>query len=112
MTNHTLLATWIKRFLQEYLISDRNLSANTQHSYRDTICLLVPFIARQAKKTNEKIEVEDITAERIKRFLLDLEQTRHCSISTRNWTYPDLVDTCWQIFHFVVEFLRTHVIQG
>ena len=84
MTNHTLLATWIKRFLQGYLISDRNLSANTQHSYRDTICLLVPFIARQARKTNEKIEVEDITAERIKRFLLDLEQSRHCSISTRN----------------------------
>ena len=23
MTNHTLLATWIKRFLQEYLISDK-----------------------------------------------------------------------------------------
>ena len=84
MTNHTLVATWIKRFLQGYLISDRNLSANTQHSYRDTICLLVPFIARQARKTNEKIEVEDITAERIKRFLLDLEQSRHCSISTRN----------------------------
>ena len=84
MTNYALLATWIKRFLQEYLISDRNLSANTQHSYRDTICLLVPFIARQARKTNEKIDVEDITAERLKKFLLDLEQSRHCSISTRN----------------------------
>ena len=84
MTNHTLLAPWIKRFLQEYLISDRNLSANTQHSYRDTLCLLLPFIARQAKKTIEKIKVEDISAERVKRFLLDLEQTRHCSISTRN----------------------------
>ena len=85
MTNNpTLLGPWIKRFLQEYLISDRNLASNTQHSYRDTLCQLLPFIACQARKPIEKLKVEDVSAERVKTFLLDLEQTRHCSISTRN----------------------------
>ncbi len=84
MTNHTLLGPWIKRFLQEYLISIRNLASNTQHSYRDTLCLLLPFIARQTRTPIEQLKVEDVSAERVKTFLLDLEQRRHCSISTRN----------------------------
>jgi len=84
MTKHILLGPWIKRFLQEYLISVRNLSSNTRASYRDTLCLLLPFIARQAKIAIDQLKVEDVSAERIKTFLLYIEQTRHCSIRTRN----------------------------
>jgi site-specific recombinase XerD len=84
MNNPTMLGPWIKRFLQEYLISVKNLASNTRSSYRDTLCLLLPFIARQAKIAIEQLKVEDVSAERVKAFLLDLEQTRHCSISTRN----------------------------
>ncbi len=84
MTNHSLLGSWIKRFLQEYLSTIRNLASNTQRSYRDTLCLLLPFMAQQAKTAIDQLKVEDVTAERVKIFLLDLEQTRHCSISTRN----------------------------
>ena len=84
MTNHTQLGPWIKRFLQEYLISVRNLSSNTRSSYRDTFCMLLPFIAHQAKIAIDELKVEDISAERVKAFLLDIEQTRHCSIRTRN----------------------------
>ena len=46
MINHTLLGSWLKRFLMEYLISVKNLSTNTQRSYRDTFaccCLSLPF---------------------------------------------------------------------
>ena len=84
MTKHTLLGPWIRRFLQEYLVTERNLSSNTQHSYRDTLCLLLPFIARRSKSAIDQLKVEDVSAERVKSFLLDLEQTRHCSIRTRN----------------------------
>ena len=84
MINHTLLGPWIKRFLQKYLISIKNLAINTQHSYRDTLCLLLPFIARQAKTAIDQLKVEDVSAERVRTFLLDLEQTRHSSIVTRN----------------------------
>lgn len=84
MTDHSLLGPWVKRFLTEYLISVKNLSSNTQHSYRDTLCLLLPFMAHQARKTIDQLSVEDISPERVRLFLLDLEQTRHSSIMTRN----------------------------
>lgn len=84
MTNPTLLSPWIRRFLMEYLISVRNLSSNTQRSYRDTLCLLLPFIARQTRKSADQLKVEDVSPDHVRHFLLDLEQTRKCSITTRN----------------------------
>jgi len=84
MINHALLGPWIKRFLMEYLVSVKNFSSNTQRSYRDTFCLLLPFMARQTRKTVDQLTVEDISPERLRLFLLDLEQTRHSSVITRN----------------------------
>ena len=37
MTDTALLGPWVRRFLLEYLVGDRNLAANTQKSYRDTL---------------------------------------------------------------------------
>jgi site-specific recombinase XerD len=45
---------------------------------------MLPFIASIVKKHVENLKIEDISADRIKDFLLDLEVNRHCSISTRN----------------------------
>ena len=84
MSNNTYISVWIKRFLLEYLISTRNLSKNTQKSYRDTFKLMLPFIATNQKKPIEKLLVEDITAEYVKSFLLNLETCRKSSVSTRN----------------------------
>lgn len=78
------LSSWIKRFLLEYLISIRNLSKNTQKSYRDTFRLMLPFIAIRSKKSIEQLLVEDISLDAVKAFLSDLEINRHCSVSTRN----------------------------
>ena len=77
MNNPTMLGPWIRRFLLEYLISVRNFSSNTQSSYRDTLCLLLPSMALQAKTAIDQLKVEDVSAERVKTFLLDLEQARH-----------------------------------
>jgi hypothetical protein len=35
MTKANLLGPWVRRFLLEYLVSERNLARNTQCSYRD-----------------------------------------------------------------------------
>ena len=40
INNNALLGPWIRRFLLEHLPSERNLSCNTQQSYRDTLILL------------------------------------------------------------------------
>lgn len=81
---HLLYQFMVRRFLQEYLISIRNLSKNTQHSYRDTFRLMLPFIAKKNKKSIENLLIDDMTAEVIKEFLWDLETNRHSSLSTRN----------------------------
>ena len=42
------LGSWVRQFLLEHLVGERNLARNTQQSYRDTLRLLLPFVAREA----------------------------------------------------------------
>jgi len=79
-----LLAPWIRRFLLEYLLKERNLSVNTQRSYRDTMILLLQFIAGDLKKQPGELAVADLTEERLQAFLSFIEQKRNCSVRTRN----------------------------
>lgn len=84
MTEPSLLSPWVRRFLMEYLIGERNLAPNTQRSYRDTLRILLPFVARQANKPIDRLEILDLSSSRIRAFLLDLEQQRKCGAATRN----------------------------
>ncbi len=78
------LGTWIKRFLVEYLPTERNLAINTLKSYRDCLTLLLPFVAERCGKAVERLAVEDLSADRVTAFLAHLEQERGCSVQTRN----------------------------
>lgn len=49
MPDHASVGFWVRRFLSEYLVHERGVSRNTQQSYRDTFCLLLPFVAAQHK---------------------------------------------------------------
>jgi integrase/recombinase XerD len=84
MKNISLLAPWIRRFLLEYLVGERNLAPNTQKSYRDTLVLFLPFVAKQLKKPIDQLAIEDVCAAIPRQFLLELEEKRGCSVSTRN----------------------------
>jgi integrase/recombinase XerD len=84
MKNINFLSSWVKRFLLEYLISVRNLSQNTQKSYRDTFRLFLPFTAKRLKKSVDQLVLEDLSPEEIKIFLSNLESMRSCSVATRN----------------------------
>jgi integrase/recombinase XerD len=84
MNNTILLGPWIRRFLLEHLISERNLSRNTQRSYRDTLALLLPFACAKLRKPIEQLSVTDLSVQEVRSFLADLEQTRGCGIATRN----------------------------
>lgn len=78
------LSYWVRRFLLEYIISERNLSKNTQLSYRDTFKLFIPFLSKKTRVNVEEILLEQITTENIILFLDDIEKSRKCSVSTRN----------------------------
>lgn len=112
MTNTgLLLGAWVKRFLLEYLVGERNLALNTQRSYRDTLVLLIPFVSEKLGKAVDRLTVLDLSANLVRLFLADLEASRHCAITTRNQRLaaihalarfvgehsPEYIDWCTQL---------------
>ena len=84
MNNPNLLGPWVRRFLLEYMVTEHNLSINTQRSYRDSLALLISFLCRSLRKTADQLTIPDLTREKISAFLLYLEESRHSEIRTRN----------------------------
>ena len=66
MKDETLLGPWVRRFLLEHLVAERNLARNTQVSYRD------------------RMTIEDLTPSIVRKFLDHLERDRQCNGATRN----------------------------
>jgi site-specific recombinase XerD len=84
MTDHTVLGPWVRRFLLEHLVGERNLAINTRRSYRNLLTLLVPYLAERLKKPIDRLTVADLSPEMVRQFLSHLEQERHCATATRN----------------------------
>lgn len=84
MRNTMLMGPWVRRFLLEHLVVERNLARNTQCSYRDTMVLLLPFMSRSLKTPVDRMTVTDLSPRLVRRFLEHLEKDRSCSGGTRN----------------------------
>jgi len=84
MNDLTLLGPWVRRFLLEHLVAERNLARNTQRSYRDALTLLIPFVADRLHQSVDRLTLVDVSADLVRLFLADLEQSRQCTIATRN----------------------------
>jgi integrase/recombinase XerD len=84
MQDKRALAPWIKRFLLEYLPTDRNFARNTQHSYRDALRLFVIFAGTTLHRKPDELLVEDLGADLVRRFMCHIEERRKCSVATRN----------------------------
>jgi site-specific recombinase XerD len=84
MTDKTLLGPWVRRFLLEYLVKERNLASKTRTSYRDMLVLLLPYAAMQLKTSVDRLAVTDLSPELLREFLTHLEENRGCSAVTRN----------------------------
>jgi site-specific recombinase XerC len=67
----------------QHLVNERNLSRGTQRSYRDTLALLIPFVARRIRKAVDDLNIAHVSAEMVKSFLVYIEDSRKCAISTR-----------------------------
>lgn len=105
MKNNSLLGPWIRRFLLEHLVAERNLSRNTQRSYRDTLCLLLPRLARRSQTTVDVLEVEDVSADAVRNFLASIEEERGCSVATRN----QRLSAIHALAHFIGERSPEHL---
>jgi integrase/recombinase XerD len=84
MNDRTPIGPWIRRYLLEHMINDRNLSRNTQASYRDTLKLLLPFLSAEKRLAIDHLAIEDLSSGIVRQFLDHLENRRHCCGATRN----------------------------
>ena len=84
MADQSSLGPWVRRFLLEHLVDERNLSKNTQQSYRDALRLLLPFVANRVKKAVDCLQMDHLNADTIRAFLAHLEKNRRCIVRTRN----------------------------
>ncbi len=121
MPESHLLGLFIRRFLLEDVVVDRNLSLNTQKSYRDAIRLLLCFVSERYSRDPTRVTVEQIDAAVVREFLVHIEDNRGNSIATRNQRLaalhslfrfigrlvPELVDHAAQIQ--AIPFRRTDV---
>ena len=71
-------------FFLDHLITVKGLRPASVRSYRDTIRLLILFLAADKRSKITKLTVGDLTFERIVAFLRHLEQDRGNHIRTRN----------------------------
>ncbi|OYV50571.1 MAG: integrase [Burkholderiales bacterium 21-58-4] len=84
MIDRNLLGPWIRRFLLEHMVAERNFSLNTQASYRDTLTLLLPFAAKLGGFAIDRMTVEELSPAIVRQFLDHVERDRHCGGATRN----------------------------
>ena len=100
MNDKNLLAPWIRRFLLEHMVAERNFSLNTQASYRDTLILLLPFAAKHGDLVIDRMKVDDLSSVIVRQFLDYLERDRHCGGATRNLRLSAI--------HSLARFIGTH----
>jgi site-specific recombinase XerD len=78
------LALALQGFFTKYLPESRGLSRHTLLSYRDTLVLLLRFVAGLRNTTPVTLELDAISPEAVLAFLNHLEEERHNKTSSRN----------------------------
>lgn len=75
---------WLRRFLEEHLVTERNMSDNTRKSYRDTFKQLLVFIADKTRVRADKLLISHMSEDLVKCYLNHVEKERMCTVATRN----------------------------
>jgi integrase/recombinase XerC len=80
----TDIATPIREFFEQHLLSQRGLSGHTVLAYRDAMKLFLEFVCRRHRKTCTALTLEDLTADTVRGFMEHLERVRKNSVPTLN----------------------------
>jgi site-specific recombinase XerD len=115
-----LLAVLLKNFFEDHLFKLCGMSHHTIHSYRDTMVLLLRFLAIHKSRSVSSLDLNDLDSHEIYSFLTHLEMERNNTISTRNnrlsaihsffrfvaSQHPDRLEHCQRILG--IPFKKTH----
>ena len=100
-----LLGAVIRDYFTDHLPRLRGTSPHTLHSYRDSIVLLLRFVAREQRKPITNLDLTDLDPPGILAFLRHLEQERNNGVSTRNVR----LSAIHAFFHFVASRTPEHL---
>lgn len=78
------LGSFIYAFFEDELKCQKGLRLASIRSYRDTIQLFLLFLTDDSRRKITRLNLHDLTSERVRRFLIFLEEKRHNQIRTRN----------------------------
>ena len=78
------LGAVLQSFLVDHLIVVKGLRPASVRSYRDTVRLLLGFVAADKGCRITRLSLEDLSFERVAGFLRHLEDDRHNHVRTRN----------------------------
>ncbi|MHB1089401.1 MAG: tyrosine-type recombinase/integrase [Acidimicrobiales bacterium] len=84
MTGARPLGPLIQSFFVDHLVTVKGLRPASVRSYRDTIRLLLCFVATDKGTKITKLTITDLSFERVLGFLSHLENERHNHVRTRN----------------------------
>jgi site-specific recombinase XerD len=84
MTGQPDFAALLERYFTQRLMQQRQASAHTIASYRDTFKLLLKFIQKRLHKAPSTLTLEDVDAPLVVAFLDELEKIRGVTARTRN----------------------------
>lgn len=74
----------VRSFFEDYLKVQRGLRPASVKSYRDVLKLFLLFVGEDSHRKITKLSLQDLTSERVLRFLKHLEEDRANRIATRN----------------------------
>jgi len=80
----TALAPTVQAFFTQRLLRERHASPNTIAAYRDTVRLLLQFVAKRYGREPAMLDIADLDATTVAAFLDHLETERGNSARTRN----------------------------
>jgi integrase/recombinase XerD len=101
----SLLGAAIRDYFTDHLPRLRGTSPHTIHSYRDSIVLLLRFLARERNKPITGLDLMDLDPPGVLAFLRYLEQERNNGVSTRNVR----LSAIHAFFHFVASRNPEHL---
>ena len=84
MSSGIALAPLLQGFFHDWLVKQKDVSAHTVRSYRDTWKLFLRFAADHHRQPVTKLHLSDLSAPEVLAFLEHLERDRHVSVGTRN----------------------------
>ena len=100
-----LLGAAIRDYFTDHLPRLRGISPHTIHSYRDSIVLLLRFLAAQGGNPVTQLDLVDIDPPGVLEFLSYLEKERKNGVSTRNIR----LSAIHALFHFVASRNPEHL---